>query len=67
MMLLCDDVAHDIVSDIVFGDTVYGDTVYGDGSNACHDYGVKFSQRVYFMGTFVKCYLVWRRAVLTLL
>ena len=62
MMLLCDDVAHDIVSDIVFGDTVYG-----DGSNTCHDSGVKFSQRVYFMGTFVKCYLVWRRAVLTLL
>ena len=62
MMLLCDDVAHDIVSDIVSGDTVYG-----DGSNAYHDSGVKFSQRVYFMGTFVKCYLVWRRVALTLL
>ena len=61
MMLLCDGVAHDIVTDIVSADIVYC-----DGSNTYHDSGVKFSQHVYFMETLVKCYLIWRRVALTL-
>ena len=65
MMLLCDGVAHDIVTDIV-SDIVSADTVYCDGSNTCHDSGVKFSQHVYFMETLVKYYLAWRRVALTL-